>query len=275
MKRCAPEWRERGHNARIHGRRGLSPLARTGNNLETRPVSAMALRFSFPFGRLGQDCRLCGAATDANLCTGCDADLPRLPDARCPVCALPSPGGRTCGRCLADPPAFDATTAALEYAFPATRLIRDFKYAGAIGLAGFLAARLAEVLGSTGRVDLIVPAPLSAARLADRGYNQALELARALPGSRGRIDARATERVRHAVPQAELPWRERRRNIRGAFAARRRFDGLSVAVVDDVMTTGATLDEIAGVLKGAGAARVENWVAARTLAHRSAARDMA
>ena len=79
-----------------------------------------------------------------------------------------------------------------------------------------------------------------------------------------RLDANGIARVRHGTPQAELPMPERRRNVRGAFAARRAFKGLDVAVVDDVMTTGATLDELAGVLKAAGAARVRNWVVART-----------
>jgi ComF family protein len=220
----------------------------------------------------GQDCRLCGQDTRASLCPGCTADLPRLSAARCPSCALPSPGGQICGRCVAEPPGFDATVAALAYGFPATRLIQDFKYAGAVGLARLLGGLLAKAVEPTSnRVDLVIPMPLAQARLKERGYNQALELARALPVERRLIDARAVERVIHGRPQAELPWRERRRNVRGAFRAGRRFDGLAVAVVDDVMTTGATLDELATTLKSAGAVRVENWVLARTLAPASGA----
>lgn len=212
-----------------------------------------------------QDCRLCGQAAHSSLCPGCAADLPRMPAACCPACALPSPAGRTCGRCLADAPAFDATQAALAYAFPATRLIQDFKYAGAVGLSRLLGDLLARALGpATDHADLVVPMPLSPPRLAERGYNQALEIARVLPIARRRLDAGTVERVRHTPPQAELPWRDRRRNVRGAFRALRRLDGLVVAVVDDVMTTGATLDELAATLKKAGAARVENWVLART-----------
>ncbi len=215
-----------------------------------------------------QDCRLCGDASARPLCAACDADLPRLPLQRCPVCALPAPGAQICGRCLSATPAYDATRAALEYAFPVTRLIQSFKYEHAVGLATTLAAYLdlAIPVNDPWPVDLLVPLPLAPARIRERGYNQALELARVLARQRGlALDGRAVARVRHTPPQAELPWKERRRNIRGAFAARRRFDGCNVAVIDDVMTTGATLDEMARVLKAAGALRVVNWVVARTL----------
>lgn len=220
-----------------------------------------------------QDCRLCGAASLRPICVACDADLPRLPPERCPVCALPSPDAQTCGRCLSATPAYDETRAALEYAFPVTRLIQSFKYEHAVGLGATLATYLNQAIPvhEPRSVDLLVPLPLAPARLKERGYNQALELARVLARQHGlALDGRAVARVRHAPPQADLPWKERRRNIRGAFAARRRFDGCSVAVIDDVMTTGATLDEMARVLKAAGAQRVVNWVVARTLPRPSA-----
>ena len=113
--------------------------------------------------------------------------------------------------------------------------------------------------------DLLVAMPLARPRLAGRGYNQAREIARLL-GRRLdlRLESNGVARIRHGTPQAELPMPERRRNVHGAFVARRDFKGCNVAVVDDVMTTGATLDELAGVLKAAGAARVRNWVVART-----------
>lgn len=215
-----------------------------------------------------QDCRLCGDASARPLCTACDADLPRLPLERCPLCALPSPGAQTCGRCLSATPAFDATHAALEYAFPVTRLIQSFKYEHAVGLCATLADYLDQAIPAkeSSQVDLLVPLPLAPARLKERGYNQALEVARVLARQRSMaLDAYAVARVRNTPAQAELPWKERRRNIRGVFVARRRFDGCSVAVIDDVMTTGATLDEMARTLKAAGALRVVNWVVARTL----------
>jgi ComF family protein len=215
-----------------------------------------------------QDCRLCGGRAVAPLCPGCDADMPRLPAARCPQCALPTPGGQRCGRCIADAPAYDTTAAALAYDFPVPQLIHQFKYRGGVGLAATFAGWLFDALPADGadRIDLIVPMPLSRRRLAERGYNQALEIARVLGRRRQvMVNAVAAVRTRHTPAQADLPWNERRGNIRGAFDATRRFDGMAVAVVDDVMTTGATLDELAAVLKAAGALRVENWVIARTL----------
>jgi predicted amidophosphoribosyltransferase len=104
--------------------------------------------------------------------------------------------------------------------------------------------------------------PLSAERLRARGYNHAAEIARHLRAAR--LELGLCERARDTPPQMELPYDERRRNVRGAFRCTRALAGESVAVVDDVMTTGATLDEVARVLKAAGATRVTNWVVART-----------
>ena len=179
----------------------------------------------------------------------------------CPRCALPAPGGALCGRCLAEPPDYDATIAALAYEFPADALVHALKFRGELSLAPLLAALLKERI-STPRPDVLIPVPLSAARLRERGYNQALEIARHLPG---RLDFSACVRARDAAPQMDLPWTERQRNVRGAFACTRSLAGACIAVVDDVMTTGATLEEMARTLKRAGAARVVNWVVARTL----------
>ena len=110
-------------------------------------------------------------------------------------------------------------------------------------------------------VDLVVPVPLSARRLRERGYNQSAEIARRL--RRAPLELFLCERSRDTAAQMELPWAERRRNVRGAFRCTRSLSG-TVAVVDDVMTTGTTLDEVAATLKRAGAARVVNWVVART-----------
>ena len=121
-------------------------------------------------------------------------------------------------------------------------------------------------------IDLILPMPLAPTRLKERGFNQALELARPIAKKRQiRLDAHTVRRVRDTPPQAQLPWKERARNIQGAFGcdatSGTHLAGLRIAVVDDVMTTGATLNELARVLKAAGAAHVTNWVVARTLPH--------
>jgi ComF family protein len=213
-------------------------------------------------GRLfGGSCYLCRGAAAELLCAACDADLPRLGPLRCPRCALESPRGEVCGRCLGAAPHYDATVAALAYEFPADALVHSLKFRGELALAGFL-ARILSTRISDPNVDCVVPVPLSASRLRERGYNQAVEIARSV--SPGKLDLALCVRERDTPAQMDLPYEERRRNVRGAFRCTRLLPGQSVAVVDDVMTTGATLNEIALLLKRAGAARVVNWVVART-----------
>jgi ComF family protein len=210
----------------------------------------------------GGTCYLCRGTASALLCAACDADLPRLAPPRCPRCALASPRGEVCGRCLAETPHYDATVAALAYEFPADTLVHSLKFRGELALAGFLGSLLRERLDSEA-VDHVVAVPLSTERLRSRGYNQSVEIARHLRP--GKLDLSLCERSRDTPAQLDLPYAERRRNVRGAFRCTRAILGRTVAVVDDVMTTGATLDELAAVLKGAGAARVVNWVVARTI----------
>jgi ComF family protein len=210
----------------------------------------------------GGTCYLCRGTASALLCAACDADLPRLAPPRCPRCALASPRGEVCGRCLSETPHYDATVAALAYEFPADTLVHSLKFRGELALAGFLGRLLSERIATDG-IDLVVPVPLSAERLRGRGYNQSVEIARHLRP--GKLDLALCERSRDTPAQLDLPYDERRRNVRGAFRCTRAVLGRTVAVVDDVMTTGATLDELAAALKGAGAARVVNWVVARTV----------
>ena len=212
----------------------------------------------------GGSCFLCRGYARELLCTPCEADLPRLERALCPRCALESPDGAVCGRCLSEAPAYDATDAALAYEFPADALVHALKFRGELALAPLLAGLLAAKVRSQ-RVDHVVPVPLSAQRLRERGYNQAVEIARHL--RKDALELSLCERTRHAPPQIELPYAERRKNVRGAFRCTRSLIGARVAVVDDVMTTGATLDEMARTLKAAGAVRVVNWVVARTFPH--------
>jgi len=210
----------------------------------------------------GGSCFVCRGASRELLCEACREELPRLGNELCPRCALPCPGAAVCGRCLAEPPAYDATIAAFAYDFPADTLVHALKFRGELALAPLLGRLLSATIPSWS-VDRVIPVPLSSARLRSRGYNQAAEIARQL--ARGKLDVDVCVRRGDSVPQTELPWDERRRNVRGAFGCRRPLAGATVAVVDDVMTTGATLDELALTLKRAGAARVVNWVVARTL----------
>jgi len=214
---------------------------------------------------LAQDCLLCQAASGGRLlCAACARELPTAASA-CPRCAAPGSRSSECGACIADPPHYDASCAAFAYVYPVDALIQAFKYRGQLALAGLFAHALMQRAGAALGADLIMPLPLHPARLAERGFNQAAEIAKALSRLSGvTVDARRARRVRNTAAQTALPWRERATNMRGAFACDGDLTGLRIAVVDDVMTTGATLDAFAHTLKNSGAARVENWVVART-----------
>src|SRR5947207_2452911 len=151
----------------------------------------------------GGTCLLCrGGAEHGLLCAACDADLPRLRGALCPRCAVPSTAGAICGRCLAHPPRFDATVAALEYRFPADVLVHALKFRGELALAALLARLLEERIARDPPVHFILPVPLAARRLRERGYNQALEIARHLARATGsRLAPEACERARDTPAQ--------------------------------------------------------------------------
>ena len=210
----------------------------------------------------GGSCFLCRGRAGDLICADCDADLPRLAQPLCPRCALPTPGGAICGRCLSSSPHYDATRAALAYDFPADALVHSLKFRGELALAPLLASLLSDRTRAD-EVDHVVPVPLSRKRLRERGYNQSVEIARHL--RKDLLDAGLCERTRDVRPQIELPYDERQSNVRGAFRCTRALVGARIAVVDDVMTTGATLNELARTLKAAGAVHVVNWVVARTL----------
>jgi ComF family protein len=216
---------------------------------------------------VAQPCLLCGCRSHAGLlCRPCAHDLPAMPAERCPVCAEPTTGGLVCGACLKRPPAFDRTIAVYRYAFPLDVLIQRLKYADQTVIAAWLAEQFAQSLSPTDRPDLIVPMPLHPRRLSERGYNQAALLGAQLAHRLAiRFDPQACRRVRDTPPQVELPYKARRKNIRGAFECAADLTGLRVALIDDVMTTGASLNELAGVLKRAGAVEVSAWTMARAV----------
>lgn len=174
-----------------------------------------------------------------------------------------------CGRCLVAPTVFDSAVARVDYRRPWDQVVAAFKFHGALDLAGALASSLADAIGDASEVDAVVPVPLAPARLRQRGCNQAWELARRVAFRVGvPADAGLVVRIRETAHQIELPQEARPGNVRGAFAVEptRRADlrGRRIAVVDDVMTTGSTLGEMAAVLKQAGAVEVRAWVFART-----------
>jgi ComF family protein len=212
-----------------------------------------------------QPCLLCGAMShDGVCCQPCREGLPRLASERCPVCALPVADGRVCGHCLHKPPAFTLAEAPYRYTYPLDRLIQAFKFGQQLQLGPMFAQTLAEQVREM--PDVIIPMPLHPARLRERGYNQSLELARELSRRLSLpVLAEAASRLRDTAPQSSLQWRSRSKNVRKAFGCTGQVAGKHVALVDDVMTTGATLDELARTVKAAGADKVSVWVVARTL----------
>lgn len=220
---------------------------------------------------LPSQCALCRSFGMQALCERC-VRAHALAVPRCTRCALEVPGGTAvCGACLTAPPAFDAALAGVDYAHPWSQLVTQLKFHDGLGLTRVLVAPLqAACRRREGPgLELVLPVPLSPQRLRQRGYNQAWEVARRLAGAlRLRADARLLLRVKDGPHQLSLPPEQRAANVRGAFAVeplrRAELRGRRIAVVDDVMTTGATFSEIAKVLKAAGAAHVEAWAVART-----------
>lgn len=215
-------------------------------------------------------CRLCDAAVGAglNLCAACREELPWL-GTHCTRCASPLPATHPdthCGRCQQRPPAFDAATALFHYRPPVDHLIRRLKFSRELGLSPLLAGLLAQRLSArhTPLPKLLIPVPLHQSRLRERGFNQATELTRYL----GKVldirhDPRLCTRHRNTPPQSLLPLTARRLNLRNAFSVTGTLPAAHVAIVDDVMTSGHTSDELARILKRAGAEYVEVWVVAR------------
>ena len=214
-----------------------------------------------------QPCLLCGAFShNGAWCKACDSALPYLTAPHCPLCALPTHNGDICGRCLKRKPQFDRTLAVFAYTFPLDKLVQALKFGERLMLVNGLADSLAQRVEV--RPDCIIAMPLHPSRLQERGFNQSIELARRVANS---LDipllSHACQRVRDTPPQSALKWKERGKNMRKAFTCMQDLSGMHVAVVDDVMTSGASLNEVSVALRSAGAREVSAWVIARTLPH--------
>jgi ComF family protein len=222
-------------------------------------------------------CALCGNLSHKTLCAGCDKAYWNESRLRCTVCALPLPATRwtaharyRCADCVAEAPPFDATFALADYRAPLDTLAVGLKFRARLMLAQEFAQRLARLAqdawqDESERPDVIAPVPLAGRRLTERGYNQAWQIAKPLARTLDvRGDATLLQRVIHTAPQSRLDLDARRLNVGRAFRVARSVSGLHVGVVDDVMTTGATLEALARTLKAAGARQVTNFVALRT-----------
>lgn len=226
---------------------------------------------------LPSHCLLCSASSTAALCAACMKSLSSDQPPRCTVCGLrmaldDASEASPCGQCLKDPPAFHDSLIVMDYKAPVDALIQDLKFRAQLPLANAFGQLLADAAGHRqGRTDtpadVLLPVPLSRERLEQRGFNQAMELARPVAEALGLpLLAGSCVRTRNTSAQTALPVSQRRVNMRGAFAVRDRtaIENRHVMVIDDVMTTGHTLRELAACLKRHGAARVSNLVLART-----------
>jgi len=220
-------------------------------------------------------CALCGIEDDKLLCTLCEQRFFAHHPSRCHQCGIAlnaTDAALPCASCLQDQPDFDFTIVATDYVAPVDHLILALKFGHRLAIAPLLARLLHDAIvrqSLPSLPDILLPVPLSPQRLAERGFNQALEIARPLSRATGiPLDAHVLERARDTAMQAQLPLKERHSNMRHAFVPTTRGEtaifNRHVGIVDDVSTSGATLNEIAGTLKRYGATRVTNLVVART-----------
>ncbi len=215
----------------------------------------------------GFECLLCGgmAAPGKTICLPCKSELPHLNHA-CPTCAQPMPASHACPRCLRHPPPFQHCRAIFHYRGAIRHQIHRLKYHNDLAAAGLLGNLMADTLG--GRrpemPECLIPVPLHPTRLRQRGYNQAVEMGR--PISRRLdlpMDLSRVHRIRPTESQQKLSAAARRKNVRGAFQVLAKPPYGHIALLDDVMTTGATTAELAHCLSKAGVRRIELWVCAR------------
>ena len=200
------------------------------------------------------------------LCKACLDELPWHPSTSCSQCGLSS-SGQLCGSCISSAPDFDATHAVFLYQYPIDKMMQRYKYGNMLNISHTFGQLLADK-SAFEAIDLIIPMPMHPTRIKQRGFNQALEIAKVLSKNHPqKLDYKSVARQTLTPPQASLALKERVKNIKGAFRVNGNLAGKRIAIVDDVMTTGASLNELAKTLKKAGASHVECWVIARTLPH--------
>ncbi|NMM27266.1 MAG: ComF family protein [Glaciimonas sp.] len=228
---------------------------------------------------LPSSCALCGCAASDAICNACLLQYGRRRRQRCRQCASllnnNEASSPVCGACLKNRPAFDATVVAVDYAAPLDQLVLALKFGSRLALAPLFSVMLRDAMleqCDCALPTLLTAVPLSRQRLAERGFNQSLEIAKPLSRALGiELFPAAACRLRDTQAQATLRLQQRAKNIQHAFSvpadAIDRIRGQHIGIVDDVITTGETLNELAATLKRFGATRVTNLVFARTPAH--------
>jgi ComF family protein len=222
---------------------------------------------------LPHTCILCGHPSDRaqDLCLSCFKDLP-TPKASCNICAsglFAENNMLTCGQCLQQLRPFDATFALFDYKTPVDRLLLELKFNQKLVNARVLGELMTEKIQTTwyktrSLPDVIIPIPLHSQRLRERGYNQAMEIARPIAKHcQIPINITACKRIKPTVPQATLIAKERETNVKQAFTTNIQWDNYRIAVLDDVVTTGNTIREFCHLLKSNGAKSIDVWCAAR------------
>jgi len=217
-------------------------------------------------------CVLCGdpGAQNLDLCHGCLAELPRNSHS-CHTCALPLPAESSewqCGACQKKAPAYDHTVAPLHYRYPVDHLLTQLKFQQKLVHARLLGTLMTRWLTQPALPELLVPVPLHSARLRERGYNQALELARPIARELELpIDTRICQRANATAAQSGLNLEQRRTNMRNAFVVTGNLRAKHIAIIDDIVTTGHTVNEMARILRRAGAERIDIWACARASLH--------
>jgi ComF family protein len=227
---------------------------------------------------LVQRCFFCNDSGADAVCAACAHALPRTPTDACPRCQLPSVAAQVCGRCIKRPPPWQRLVAPWRYEFPMDRALVAGKRTAAFGIYQWFADAIDTDLSASevfnegaGAVPpkaiqglTLIPVPMFCGRLEARGFNQSEFIANAL-GKRFRlqVDRASLARIRDTDTQHQRNWAERRANVRGAFAATRSLTGQHVLLIDDVLTTGATMGELSRIALEAGASSVDALVIAR------------
>ncbi len=211
---------------------------------------------------LPQSCFLCGDTSTQAVCTACLADLP-YHETACICCATFLEEMGICSQCQKEPPPYSHTQAIFSYTYPVNKLIQAAKFSQNIAVLNLLGNMMAQHLIIDQHPDVLIPVPLHPKRLRYRGYNQSLELAKCITKQRGiPFDYKACKRIKNTHSQATLSAEQRQSNIVGAFSVTQ-VEWQHIALIDDVMTTGATVGELAKVFLGVGVQRVDVWCCAR------------